>query len=428
MRSGCPSPPTASSSNRRYYDLADGRRVLDAIAGLWCVNAGHRNPRISAALKAQIDVLDYASNFQIGHPAAFELAQRLTQLAPAGMNHVFFTNSGSESVDTALKIALAYHRARGDAGRYRLIGRERSYHGVGFGGISVGGIGRQRSTFGPLLNGVDHLPHTLDLARNAFSRGQPAHGIDRADALEALFSLHDASTVAAVIVEPVAGSTGVLPPPRGYLKRLREICDRHGVLLIFDEVITGFGRLGTNFAADLFDVKPDLITTAKGLTNGAVPMGAVLMRDAVHDAFMQGSVGAVELSHGYTYSGHPLACAAAMATIDAYVQDGLFAQAAELSPYLEHGLHALRGLPGVIDIRNVGLLAGVELQPWASGPGTHAQAVAQHCLEKGVLVRSVGDTIALSPPFTIERRHIDQIVDSLRTAIAQTAQASDVAA
>jgi beta-alanine--pyruvate transaminase len=344
------------------------------------------------------------------------------------MNHVFFTNSGSESVDTALKIALAYHRARGDAGRYRLIGRERSYHGVGFGGISVGGIGRQRSTFGPLLNGVDHLPHTLDLARNAFSRGEPAHGIDKADALEAMFSLHDASTVAAVIVEPVAGSTGVLPPPRGYLKRLREICDKNGVLLIFDEVITGFGRLGTNFAADLFDVKPDLITTAKGLTNGAVPMGAVLMRDAVHDAFMQGNVGAVELSHGYTYSGHPLACAAAMATIDAYMQDGLIAQAAELSPYLEDGLHALRGLPGVIDIRNVGLLAGVELQPWASGPGTHAQAVAQHCLESGVLVRSVGDTIALSPPFTIERRHIDQIVDSLRTAIAQTAQASDMAA
>ena len=422
------SPRLIVGSEGLYYDLADGRRVLDAIAGLWCVNAGHRNPRISAALKAQIDVLDYASNFQIGHPAAFELAQRLTQFAPAGMNHVFFTNSGSESVDTALKIALAYHRARGDAGRYRLIGRERSYHGVGFGGISVGGIGRQRSTFGPLLNGVDHLPHTLDLARNAFSRGEPAHGIDKADALEAMFSLHDASTVAAVIVEPVAGSTGVLPPPRGYLKRLREICDRHGVLLIFDEVITGFGRLGTNFAADLFDVKPDLITTAKGLTNGAVPMGAVLMRDAVHDAFMHGNVGAVELSHGYTYSGHPLACAAAMATIDAYMQDGLIAQAAELSPYLEDGLHALRGLPGVIDIRNVGLLAGVELQPWASGPGTHAQAVAQHCLDSGVLVRSVGDTIALSPPFTIERRHVDQIVDSLRTAIAQTAQASDVAA
>ena len=422
-------PRLIVGSEGLHYDLADGRRVLDAIAGLWCVNAGHRNPRVSAAMKAQIDVLDYASNFQIGHPAAFTLAQRLTQMAPAGMDHVFFTNSGSESVDTALKIAVAYHRARGDAGRYRLIGRERSYHGVGFGGISVGGIGRQRSTFGPLLNGVDHLPHTLDLARNAFSRGEPPHGIDKADALEALVSLHDASTIAAVIVEPVAGSTGVLPPPRGYLKRLREICDKHGILLIFDEVITGFGRVGSNFASDLFGVTPDLITTAKGLTNGAVPMGAVLMRGAVHDAFMRGSVSAVELSHGYTYSGHPLACAAAMATLDAYTEDGLIARAAELSPYFEDGLHSLRGLPGVIDVRNVGLLAGIELQGWASGPGTHAQAVAQHCLdESGVLVRSVGDTIALSPPFTLERRHIDQIIDSLRAAIAQTAQATDTAA
>ncbi|WP_296923105.1 aspartate aminotransferase family protein [Polaromonas sp.] len=422
------SPRFIVGSEGLYYDLADGRRVLDAIAGLWCVNAGHRNPRVSAALKAQIDVLDYASNFQIGHTAAFELAERLTQIAPAGMNHVFFTNSGSESVDTALKIALAYHRARGDAGRYRLIGRERSYHGVSFGGISVGGIGRQRSTFGPLLNGVDHLPHTHDLGRNAFSRGEPAHGLDKADTLEAMLTLHDASTVAAVIVEPVAGSAGVLPPPSGYLKRLREICDKHGVLLIFDEVITGFGRLGANFAANLFDVAPDIITTAKGLTNGAVPMGAVLMRDAVHDAFMQGSVSAVELSHGYTYSGHPLACAAAMATLDAYFEDGLIAQAAALSPYFEDTVHSLRGLPGVIDIRNVGLLGGIELQPWADGPGTHAQAVAQQCLDRGVLVRAVGDTIALSPPFTMERKHIDQIVDSLRAAITQTAQPTDTPA
>jgi beta-alanine--pyruvate transaminase len=411
-----------------HYDLADGRRVLDAIAGLWCVNAGHRNPRISAALKAQIDVLDYASNFQIGHPAAFTLAERLAQFAPAGMNHVFFTNSGSESVDTALKIALACHRARGDAGRYRLIGRERAYHGVGFGGISVGGIGRQRSTFGPLLNGVDHLPHTLDLARNAFSRGEPEHGLDKADALEAMLSLHDASTVAAVIVEPVSGSTGVLPPPRGYLKRLRQICDRHGVLLIFDEVITGFGRLGTNFAADLFCVTPDIITTAKGLTNGAVPMGAVLLRDEVHDAFMQGPVGAVELSHGYTYSGHPLACAAALATLDCYTQDGLIDNAAELSPYFEDALHALRGLPGVTDVRNTGMLAGVELQAWADGAGTHAQAVAQHCADHGVLVRSVGETIALSPPLTLARTHIDQIADALRGAIAQTARPTDTTA
>ncbi|WP_240652041.1 aspartate aminotransferase family protein [Variovorax gossypii] len=422
------SPRLIVGSEGVHYDMADGSRVLDGIAGLWCVNAGHRNPRISAALKAQIDVLDYASSFQIGHPAAFTLAQRLSEMAPAGMNHVFFTNSGSESVDTALKIALACHRARGNAGRYRLIGRERAYHGVGFGGISVGGIGRQRSTFGPLLNGVDHLPHTHDLARNAFSRGEPGHGIDKADALESLLALHDPSTVAAVIVEPVAGSTGVLPPPRGYLRRLREICDKHGILLIFDEVITGFGRLGTNFAADLFGVTPDLIATAKGLTNGAVPMGAVLMRDEVHDAFMHGSVSAVELSHGYTYSGHPLACAAALATLDAYTQDGLIAQSAALAPYFEECLHALRGLPGVIDIRNLGLLGGVELEAWASGPGMHAQAVAQHCLDNGLLVRPVGETIALSPPFTLERRHVDQIVDTLHAAIKQTVQPASAAA
>ncbi len=414
-------PQLVVGSEGLYYDMADGRRVLDAIAGLWCVNAGHRNPRITAALKAQLDVLDYAPNFQLGHKGAFALASRLEQMAPADLNHVFFTNSGSESVDTALKIALAYHRARGDAGRYRLIGRERSYHGVGFGGISVGGIGRQRSTFGPLLNGVDHLPHTHDPVRNAFSRGEPPHGIDKADALEALLALHDPSTVAAVIVEPVAGSTGVLPPPQGYLKRLREICDRHGVLLIFDEVITGFGRLGTRFAADYFGVVPDIITTAKGLTNGAVPMGAVLVREGVHQAFMQAAEGVTELMHGYTYSGHPLACAAAMATLDAYEQDGLFEQAAALSPYFEDGLHCLRGLDGVIDIRTIGLLAGVELAVLDGVPGAHALAVAQQCLAQGVMVRSVGDTIALSPPFTITRGHIDQIVDVLRMAIVRVA-------
>ncbi len=414
------SPQLIVGAEGMHYRLADGRLVLDAIAGLWCVNAGHRNPRVTAALKAQIDVLDYASNFQSGHPAAFELAARLADFAPGDLNHVFFTNSGSESVDTALKIAVAYHRARGDAGRYRLIGRERDYHGVSFGGISVSGIGRQRSTFGPLLNGVDHLPTTHDPVRNAFSRGEPAYGIEKADALEAMLVLHDPSTVAALIVEPVAGSTGVLPPPQGYLRRLREICDRHGVLLIFDEVITGFGRLGGNFAADLTGVLPDLITAAKGLSNGAVPMGAVLVRDGVHDAFMHGAAGSVELLHGYTYSGHPLACAAASATLDAYLEDGLIAQAAALSPYLEDGLHSLRGLPGVIDVRNLGLLAGVELAPYAGGTTTRGQAVAQQCLARGVMVRAVGDTIALSPPFTISRAQIDEIVDALRTAILNT--------
>ncbi len=417
-------PQLIAGSEGLYYDMVGGRRVLDAIAGLWCVNAGHRNPRISAALKAQIDTLDYASSFQMGHTGAFALASRLGDLAPGDLNHVFFTNSGSESVDTALKIALAYHRARGDAGRYRLIGRERSYHGVSFGSISVGGIGRQRSTFGPLLNGVDHLPHTHDLARNAFSRGEPAFGVEKADALEALLTLHDPSTVAAVIVEPVAGSTGVLVPPVGYLKRLREICSKHGVLLILDEVITGFGRVGARFASDLFGVVPDIITTAKGLTNGAVPMGAVLVSDRVHQAFMRGSEDSVELLHGYTYSGHPLACAAAMATLDCYIEDGLFDQAAALSPYFEDALHSLKDLPGVIDIRNIGMLAGVELATRDGSVGNHAQAVTQQCLARNVLVRPVGDTIALSPPFTFTRGHVDEVIDTLRASILAVADAA----
>jgi beta-alanine--pyruvate transaminase len=411
-----------------HYTMSDGRRVLDGIAGLWCVNAGHRHPHIAAALKRQLDILDYASSFQLGHPPAFELAHRLAQLAPGDLDHAFFTNSGSEAVDTALKMAIAYHRARGEAGRYRLVGRERAYHGVGFGGISVAGIAKHRVAFGPLLPAVDHLPHTFDLKRNAFSRGEPEHGVEYADALESICALHDPSTIAAVIVEPVAGSTGVLPPPRGYLKRLREICDRHGILLIFDEVITGFGRVGANFAADRFGVLPDLMTVAKGLTNAAVPMGAVLARKGVFDAFLSGPDTGVEFAHGYTYSGHPLACAAALATLEVHAQEGLAQRVAAIEPYWQEALHALRGLPGVIDIRNLGLLAGIELAPWPGQAGMRAQAVGRECLQQGVLVRPVGETIALSPPLVIEREQIDQIMSTLREALLRVERQEPVRA
>lgn len=404
-----------------YYTMSDGSRVLDGIAGLWCVNAGHQHPAISAALKKQVDELDYASNFQLGHPAAFTLAERLADWAPDHLNHVFFTNSGSESVDTALKIALAYHRARGEAGRYRLIGRARSYHGVGFGGISVAGIAKHRNAFGPLLNGVDHLPHTHDLVRNAFSRGEPAHGVDHADALEAICALHDPATIAAVIVEPVAGSTGVLPPPVGYLKRLREICSKHGILLIFDEVITGFGRLGARFAADAFGVVPDLMASAKGLTNGAVPMGAVFVSDSVQAAFMQGNEAGVEFAHGYTYSGHPLACAAALATLQVHQDEDLAGQCSGMAPYFADVLHALRGEPGVLDVRNAGLLGAVELASWPDRAAARGQAVERRCLEQGLLVRALGDTIALSPPLVIQRGEIGRMADTLRSAMRHVA-------
>jgi beta-alanine--pyruvate transaminase len=404
-----------------HYLMSDGRKMLDAIAGLWCVNAGHRHPKISDAIKQQVDVLDYASSFQMGYPPAFELAERIAALAPADLDHVFFTNSGSESVDTALKMALAYHRIRGEAGRFRLIGRERSYHGVGFGGISVAGIGKHRHAFGPLLPGVDHLPHTLDLSRNAFARGEPAHGAEYADALDAICALHDPSTIAAVIVEPVAGATGVLPPPRGYLKRLREICDKHGILLIFDEVITGFGRLGATFASERFGVVPDLAAVAKGLTNAVVPMGAVLVRKGIFQTFMSGKDEGVEFAHGYTYSGHPLACTAALATLGVHAQEGLAQRAAEIEPYWEEALHSMRGLPGVIDIRNVGLLAAVEFAPWAGQPGGAAQSVLRECMEQGVLVRPLGECVALSPPLVIARAEVDQIADAMRNAIVRTA-------
>jgi beta-alanine--pyruvate transaminase len=401
-----------------HYWTPEGREILDGVAGLWCVNAGHGRREISAAVARQIEVMDYAPPFQMGHPAAFELAEKLAAMAPPGLNRVFFTNSGSESVDTALKIALAYHRVRGDAARTRIIGRERGYHGVGFGGISVGGMVANRKMWSAsMLPGVDHLPHTHDLARNAFSRGQPEHGAELAQDLERLVALHDASTIAAVIVEPIAGSTGVLIPPKGYLERLRAICDRHGILLIFDEVITAFGRTGAAFGAQQFGVVPDLITCAKGLTNGAVPMGAVLAKQSIHDAFMQGPPGAIELFHGYTYSAHPLACAAGLATLDIYTREGLFERARTLAPYWEDAAHNLRGLPGVIDVRNYGLILGLEFEPRAGAPGARAFDVYLKCFERGLLVRNTGDTIALSPPLIIEKHHIDQLYGKLAEAI-----------
>ncbi len=392
-----------------HYTTHDGRQVLDGTAGLWCVNAGHGRRRIIEAVQLQVELLDYAPPFQMGHPGAFELAGRLAAMAPEGLDHVFFGNSGSEAVDSALKIALAYHRARGESSRQRLIGRERGYHGVGFGGISVGGIGNNRKSFGPLLPGTDHLPHTHNLEKNAFSRGQPEWGAHLADSLENLVALHDASTIAAVIVEPMAGSAGVLVPPKGYLQRLREICDRHGILLIFDEVITGFGRLGASFAADYFGVVPDLMTIAKGLTNATVPMGAVLLRKEIYEAFMEGPENTIELFHGYTCSGHPLACAAGLATLEIYKEEGLFERAAELAPYWEEAAHSLRDEPHVVDIRNLGLVAGIELDPAPGKPGQRAFEVFLGAYEQGVLLRTTGDIIAVSPPLIIEKSQIDQI-------------------
>jgi len=404
-----------------HYTTHDGRTILDGTAGLWCCNAGHGREAITEAIKAQAEVMDYAPNFQMGNPLIFELASRLAEITPAGMERVFFCNSGSEAVDSALKIALAYHRVNGEAGRTRLIGRERGYHGVGFGGISVGGIVANRKFFGPLLNGVDHLRHTHDLARMAFSRGEPEEGAELADDLERLVQLHDASTIAAVIVEPVAGSTGVLIPPKGYLKRLREICDRHGILLIFDEVITGFGRLGTGFAADYFDVKPDLMTLAKGLTNAAVPMGAVVCRNEIYEAFMEKSPAGIELFHGYTYSGHPLAAAAGLATLEIYRGEGLLERGAELAGYWEEAMHSLRAQPHVIDVRNLGIIGGIELEPIAGQPTKRAVDVFLDCYENGLLIRTTGDIVALSPPLILETGHIDQIVDTLSAALKRAA-------
>ena len=404
-----------------HFWTPEGREILDGVAGLWCVNAGHARPKIVQAIAEQAAELDFAPSFQMAHPKAFELAEQLVELTPQGLNKVFYTNSGSESVETALKMAIAYHRARGEGSRTRLIGRERGYHGVNFGGISVGGIVANRKMFGTLLAGVDHIRHTHDPARNAFSVGLPQHGAELADDLERLVALHDASTIAAVIVEPVAGSTGVLLPPKGYLQRLREICDRHGILLIFDEVITGFGRTGQPFAAQTFGVTPDLMTVAKGLTNGCVPMGAVFASDKIHDAFMSGPEHLIEFFHGYTYSAHPLACAAALATLETYADEGLLTRAAQLEGYFADALHSLKGLPNVIDIRNIGLVGGVELAPLPGDPAKRAFNVFLDCWEHGLLVRTTGDIVALSPPLIIEKPQIDRIVDVLGAAIKRNA-------
>ncbi|HUG22207.1 aspartate aminotransferase family protein [Piscinibacter sp.] len=403
-----------------HFWTPEGRQILDGIAGLWCVNAGHGRPKIVEAIQQQAAEMDFAPPFNMGHPKAFELAERLVELTPPGIDKVFFTNSGSEAVETALKMAIAYHRVRGEGQRTRLIGRERGYHGVNFGGISVGGMVANRKMFGTLLAGVDHIRHTHD-ARNQFARGQPEHGAELADDLERLVALHDASTIAAVIVEPVAGSTGVLIPPKGYLQRLREICDKHGILLIFDEVITGFGRLGSPFAATHFGVTPDLMTVAKGLTNGSVPMGAVFAQQRIHDAFMNGPEHLIEFFHGYTYSAHPLACAAGLATLQTYADDGLLTRGAEMAATFENAVHSLEGLPNVIDVRNIGLVGGVELAPIGGEPGKRAFSVFLDCWDKGVLVRTTGDTVALSPPLIIEKQHIDQLVGILADAIKRAA-------
>ena len=406
-------PRLLAKASGMHYWTVDGRQVLDAVAGLWCVNAGHARSEITEAVSTQLQTLDYAPPFQMAHPPAFALANELIKIAPKGLDHVFFTNSGSEAVDTALKIALAYHRVRGQGTRTRFIGRERGYHGVGFGGISVGGISPNRKTWSAaLIPGVDHLPHTHDLARNAFSRGLPLHGANQAEELERLVTLHDASNIAAVIVEPLAGSTGVLLPPRGYLKRLREICDKHGILLIFDEVITGFGRTGSAFAAEEFGVKPDMITLAKGLTNGCVPMGGVLVTKDIYESFMQGPDG-IELFHGYTYSAHPVACAAGLATLGIYQRDGLLTRAKTLAKRWEDAAHALRGLPHVIDIRTYGLILGLELEPLPGKPGARAYDVFTKCFERGVLVRQTADIIAMSPPLIVESAQIEQMFGTL---------------
>lgn len=412
-------PRLLESAKGMYYRSTDGREVLDGCAGLWCVNAGHTRDEIVAAVTQQISTLDFAPTFQMGHPIAFEAATKVAELMPEGLDRIFFTNSGSESVDTALKIAIAYHRARGEGQRTRLIGRERGYHGVGFGGISVGGIGPNRKTYsGTMLPSIDHLPHTYNLEQNAFSKGEPAWGAHLADDLERLIALHDASTIAAVIVEPMAGSTGVLPPPQGYLKKLREITEKHGILLIFDEVITGFGRLGKATASEFFGVTPDLLTLAKAINNAAIPMGAVAAHRKVHDAIVEsGAPNAIELFHGYTYSGHPAATAACVATLDLYRTEGLFERANSLAPAFEKAAHALRDAPFVKDIRNLGLVAGIELESRPGAPGARAYEAFVKCFEAGVLIRYTGDILAFSPPLIVTEEQIDTIFSTVRKVL-----------
>ena len=415
-------PRMMQKASGMHYTTDDGRQILDGTAGLWCVNAGHGHPAITRAVVEQAATMDFAPPFQMGHAGAFEAASALAAMAPADLNRVFFCNSGSEAVDTALKMALAFHRIRGDGLRTRLIGRERGYHGVGFGGIAVGGIAGNRKHFGPSLPGVDHLRHPLDIARNAFSRGLPEHGAELADEFEQrLLALHDPATVAALIVEPVQGSTGVIIPPKGYLQKLRAICDKYGILLIFDEVITGFGRLGTAFAADYFGVIPDMICCAKGLTNAAVPMGAVIVRQSIHDAFMAAAPeNGIEFYHGYTYSGHPLACAAAIATLQVYRDEQLFERAAQMAPVFEAAAHSLRGLPHVKDVRNLGLVCGIELESIPGKPTARAYDVFERCFwQKNILLRTTGDILALSPPLVISEGQIEELFAKIGEALKE---------
>jgi beta-alanine--pyruvate transaminase len=406
-------PKLVASAKDMYLTTVEGKQVLDGLATLWCVNAGHGRPRIVEAIRRQAGELDFASSFSLGHPLPFRLAERICALAPAGMNQVFFTNSGSEAVDTALKIAIAYHRLRGEGTRTRFIGRERSYHGVNIGGMSIGGVPSNRKAYaGTLLPNVDHLQHTHDLSRNSFSKGEPAHGAELANELEErLIALHDASNIAAVIIDPVSASGGVLVPPQGYLARLRDICTRHGILLVFDEVITGWGRLGAPFAAQRFGVEPDLITFAKGVTSGAVPLGGVLVKHGIYDAFESSQGAGIEFFHGYTYSGHPLACAAAIAALDTYEEEELFSRGkGELADYFEKGVHSLKGLPHVVDCRNLGLIGAVELAPRpGAAPGTRGYDAFEKCWDKGVFVRPVGDSLAFCPPLIAEKKHLDQM-------------------
>ncbi len=413
-------PKLLAAAKDMHYTSHDGRQILDGTAGLWCCNAGHGRQKITEAIQKQAAVMDFAPTFNMAHPLAFEFAEKLAGIMPYDLKRIFMTNSGSESADTALKIALAYQRTRGHATKTRLIGRERAYHGVGFGGISVGGIVRNRMYFGSLLTGVDHLPHTHGVTGNLFARGEPDNGADLADNLERIVALHDASTIAAVIVEPVAGSTGVLVPPKGYLQRLRQLCDKHDILLIFDEVITGFGRVGAAFAADWFGVCPDILCMAKGITNATVPMGAVACSTRIYDTFLQTSETPIELFHGYTYSGHPLACAAGIATLDVYQEEGLFQRANDLAPYWEDAIHSLRDARHVIDIRNLGLIGGIELESRPGAATARALEVFDRCYDKGVLIRVTGDIIALSPPLIIEKTQIDQIVETIRSALRET--------
>ena len=406
-------PRLLGKASGLHYWTPDGRQILDAVAGLWCVNAGHGRREITEAVAKQLETMDFAPAFQMGHPGAFELANAVKKISPAGLDHVFFVNSGSEAVDTAMKIALALHRLKGESQRTKIISRDRAYHGVNMGGTSIGGIGPNRKWWSSsLVPGVDYIPHTHDLKRNAFSRGEPENGVELADELEKLVLFHDPSTIAAVFIEPIAGSTGVLVPPKGYLKRIREICDKHKLLLVFDEVITGFGRTGSPFAAQEFGVTPDIITGAKGLTNGCVPMGCVIVSRAIHDQFMQAPDG-IELFHGYTYSAHPVACAAGLATLGIYEREGLLTRAKSVARYWEDAAHALKGTPHLIDIRTYGLIAALEFEPIPGKPGARAFEVYLKCFEKGLLVRQTGDIIALSPPLIVDRTHIDQIFGML---------------